>query len=547
MKKQRKKPGGPRDGALLITVLVVMTAVAAIGAAIAGITASAAHNRIWTTTSSRAYYLSESGGEYAKYLVSLDETARPSGTFLFANNSGSFILNSYTDPTDAERVVVESTGVYKDARHRITFNFIGNEDGGGGTWDGSGDLTEENTLNPDPGDMTFSVEEFDGDLALRIDSLRSADDFRGWIFIRESLLFVTASDFLRAAWEHQGEYLSFEVQVKAAVNFLGPQVSYMEGLCFRLMPDERCYGLSFARAHDTSIDGVPTEFIPDEPFCIWPGWGGSCWLWGSRDISNPLIVLWQDVGDASADKRWLVTKDMVPSDNLLNGDELTHKYWDTLMIRIDESPSISCTDISSAAIGDVVTRGGAVATIVGLPLYSSGNSGVLRLSVPDTPFTPGNALLNGTIPIEITGFRMKDNFITSFVADPDGSSPDTNPYNMSRAPHPRGEYDHWAADPVTAWTEESDRFTIVTWDRSNTASPVTHEVLGPSGHPSTVIRTADLVSPSGTFDGPEVGVHTFGWNNVDFTIFDQYRKDYYFDDFALRVDEWGAEGVPYQY
>jgi hypothetical protein len=77
-------------------------------------------------------------------------------------------------------------------------------------------------------------------------------------------------------------------------------------------------------------------------------------------------------------------------------------------------------------------------------------------------FSAGVAAVNGSGSVGILQFRQKDNFIWSFIGDVYGSTPNANPYDTARAGHPRGEYDFWPAKPVSAWTIDSDRFTLVT-------------------------------------------------------------------------------------
>jgi hypothetical protein len=521
--------------------------VAALGTAILGVTTTTAYGRLWANYSNRAYYLAESGGEYAGHLLRLDHDAMPSGTFVLSDDCGRFTLSSSADPSDETRVRIVSTGIIGDAQRQIRYNLHRPGQTGGGTWEGSGDIDDDNSENPDPGDLTYQIVDYDGDQALLVQSLRSADDFRAWIFIRESLRYISVADFLRQAWEQNGHYLSYDAQVKLAIDFMSSSYSYMCGLNFRMTALEQSYGLSIVKAHDTSVDGIPTEFVPDERRCLlWLG--NRCLAWGDADMAAPMIVLWQDTGSTSGQKKWLVYHLLTAQDGLLYASTPTPKNWDTLLVRAIECPSIYSSNVSGLQDGDVLTQGASRAVVSGEPLFETGNQGAVMLRDLTGSFSAGVAAVNGSGSVGILQFRQKDNFIWSFIGDVYGSTPNANPYDTARAGHPRGEYDFWPAKPVSAWTIDSDRFTLVTWDASNPAGTVTHNVLGPLGHPSTVVRTADLVTPSsGSFIGPEIGLHTFGWNNVDFSIWDRYRKDYYFDDFALKVDEWGSAEPGYQY
>lgn len=548
-------------GALLVSLVIAMTVVGLLGGAVVGLTTSSAYERLIANDSIRAYYLAEAGGDYAKRLIRADPDARPSGSFTLAANSGVFVLSSFDDPLDAARTIVQSTGIHHRGRRLISFNVPKQSGAGGGTWEGSGDIDDDNSSNPDPDDQSYSVVDLDGDPALRIDSARFEADYFWSPYIYETLRYIDAGEFLTEAWEQSGNFLSYDVQVKMRVDHFGTDESHMIGISFRVADDESGYGLSFAKASDyqyvqgtgDAYDGIPGEYIPDEfgPYRYWLlFWWAN--IVGDHDISDPVILLWEDLGQASNLKSWMAYS-RAATHNIL--DLQAPKEWCTLLLRIKEAPSFTCADITSIAEGDTITQGASVAVVDSEPLFDgAGVGGALILSGVEGTFVPGAATVNATGSVSITEFRESDNFIRTFIADKDGTVADANPYNDTRQAFPRGTWNEWPANPVSDWTVADDYFTLITWEFVN-PSPVTPvTALGPAGRPNTVIRTQALTTPaSGSLNGPELALHTFGWLTADDAYVarpahrPEYTKDYYFDDFALRVDPWGSVEPAYQY
>jgi hypothetical protein len=241
---------------------------------------------------------------------------------------------------------------------------------------------------------------------------------------------------------------------------------------------------------------------------------------------------------------------MDTSSGILLSDGIRPKNWDTLFVRIREAPSLRCASVAGVNANDVLTQSGARAVVASPPLYDSVSpaSGVLILRDVTGTFSLGGVSVNGVATINALEFRAKENFIWTFVADINGSAANNTPYDMARAAVPRGQWNYWPADPVDNWSAACDRFTLVQWEASNAAAPVTHQMLGRPGYPRTVVSSTALLSPNtGTLNGPEVGLHTFGWNNYDFPGSGAYKKNYYFDDFAIMTAGSAIGGSGYQY
>lgn len=529
-----------RNGALLISIVVTLTILAALGAAVVTTTSTAMRSRVSVNDSHNAYYLAESGGEYAQSLLRDDPLAEPSGVFSLDDGT-SFTLSSQDDPNDpVNRLLVTSVGEVGNARRRVRFSFAKYPGSGGGQWEGDGrDFSEEDWLEEDPEDITYDRVEEDGDLALLVESLRSAEGFFWTPLIRDSIIFPDACDFLTDSWEQESNYMSFDTQVKMKTEYIGTRVSYMAGISVRLEDDGRGYGVSFARADDTSIDGIPQEFIPNE--CKLRFFG-ICILYG--DINDPMVVLWQNAGSTSGDKNWLAYR-LLGSYDLLSPGTDKVKDWATLMVRIREVPSIYYTSASfDFKNGDIVTQGTNTATVYGAPLlpFNGASEGALMLENKVGVFSGGSFDVNGTNAATITEYRERDNFIWVLVGDTSGGTPDSDAYNVPRNGYARsGDYVYAPWD-IGDWTISNDYFTVVSWEDSQLC-----DLLGPEGNPGTVIRSDEFTTSDSSPHCPQVGLHTFGWNNVDYDFLGLYKKNYFFDDFGVAVREWEAESEGYQY
>ena len=221
----------------------------------------------------------------------------------------------------------------------------------------------------------------------------------------------------------------------------------------------------------------------------------------------------------------------------------------TLLVRIKEAASIGFNSGGTTAIQDgdlVLQKNGssvtASATVEGDPILSSGSwaggdaEGIITLkNVSGTFDTELPLLVNGLAIATYDGsFNAQDNYIRVFYGDTSGYGTSSNNYlDYDKLGNPRGEA-NWAPDEVGDWSAGTDYFTLVRWDAKNSA--VTSADFIPSLDkdgiiqiPNAIIRSneSDLLSPSsGSFEKPELGLHTFG----------NTSNQVYFDDFAVQTE-----------
>ena len=210
----------------------------------------------------------------------------------------------------------------------------------------------------------------------------------------------------------------------------------------------------------------------------------------------------------------------------------------TIMARVKEVASVEFNNGGPTPIedGDKVMgeTTGAQGTVRGTPILSSGSwaaanaAGIITLNKVTGTFQNGETLLviGSSATATVQGYRDRDNYIKAYYGDLSGyGTANANPLDYSKCGNPRGEV-HWPPDEVEDWAPDNDYFTLIQWDAINTS--VGSVALIPSlSEPNAIIRTNAITTPSsGTFDWPELGLHTFGTNSTNV----------YFDDFALQAE-----------
>ncbi len=210
----------------------------------------------------------------------------------------------------------------------------------------------------------------------------------------------------------------------------------------------------------------------------------------------------------------------------------------TVLVRVKEAASVEFKNGGPTPIedGDKVMgeTTGAQGTVRGTPILSSGSwaaanaAGIITLNKVTGTFQNGETLLviGSSATATVQGYRDRDNYIKAYYGDLSGyGTANANPLDYSKCGNPRGEV-HWPPDEVEDWAPDNDYFTLIQWDAINTS--VGSVALIPSlSEPNAIIRTDAITTPSsGTFDWPELGLHTFGTNSTNV----------YFDDFALQAE-----------
>jgi hypothetical protein len=247
----------PKQGALLLIVIVGLLASSVLGTALLAMATSARYQRLHVVGPMRAYYLAESGGMYARLWRSENPGQLPGGHFQMANGDW-FELESWID---AGKLMVRSLGVAfpnttLEARRQLTI-----------------EITERR--HPDVLPVGFDFDEdgvFDADYwtAINVDPRiretgpsggQAALDLRG----EQGAIQLNWTGHpelnLQRVWAYNQGLLSYDVQVKIKPFDTGQQAAYSKhyllGITFRLRETlNKAYGLSFFRS-DASNHQAP--------------------------------------------------------------------------------------------------------------------------------------------------------------------------------------------------------------------------------------------------------------------------------------------------
>jgi hypothetical protein len=349
----------------------------------------------------------------------------------------------------------------------------------------------------------------------------------------------------------------------------------MAGMSFRETGSEN-YGVSFLRGKQTynillskweESSGIPAavdltpdadDLIPDDLY------NGE--LEGDESIqySKPAIVLWQKTGGVYT---WLAYKILTANDHVVfapdpgEPEKLRLTDWSNLQVRLTEAYPLEFKDggPSTFLYGDMITimRGATrigTARVNGTPILTAdtwavnGAAGLLTLSNVEledgmTILLNDELKIYGSIRARVAATPSdpwtRTNVIRAYYGDVDehpvGGPFNDSPLDNTRGSNPRitdsGQAVHWPVDNVSEWAADNDYMTLVTWDGINDGglppAVPSDDLLGMGKELDAVVRTDILITPeSGTFDQPEIALHTFG----------DTSSSLYFDDFAIQAE-----------
>ena len=212
----------------------------------------------------------------------------------------------------------------------------------------------------------------------------------------------------------------------------------------------------------------------------------------------------------------------------------------TLAVRVKEAAGVGFTNGGTVAIKDGEkiqgVSSGATAAVDGDPILASGSwsggnaAGTLTLRNVSGTFQVGETvqLTGSAAQATVQSFRTRDNYIRAYYGTTsDCGSANGDPTDFEKSPNARGSA-NWPPDEVADWTAENDYFYLVQWDAVNSAVS-TASLVASADETGGIIRSSQsaLLTPaSGTFNQPELGLHSLGHGVLNA----------YFDDFAVQTD-----------
>jgi len=322
MKSQQKK----RSGAVLIMLVLILVSILALGVSSITVSVGATMSRITVSYANRAYYLAESGVEYAKAARLVASSALPAGVYTV--DGGDQIELTTVVVSNGVRVVsigVVNPGARMEMRRKITFIVYN---------------PGENEVVPVGFDFDNDGE-FDDD-TWNLDGLKKADivetgpsggepalDLMGTVGSIQLNWQNKPELDLANAWNSNGQLLGYEVQMKVSPFDTGNEQAfshhYMLGISFRLYPDiSRSYGISFFRSRLLTANGKP-ESSPD-------------WLPAELEPlrgTNVYLVLWY-INDSQFDLINYTALDSSSGMVWINEGVSELKDYSTMLLKLDE-------------------------------------------------------------------------------------------------------------------------------------------------------------------------------------------------------------------
>lgn len=503
-----KSIGKKQKGSVLITLIIVMTITAVLGAGMVYFTSSSSLSELFSNQEARAYYVAEGGGRYAFSLLKDNPTYFDSytqgnpynQTFTLQDNGGQFTLVAYQHPTVANNVVIRSTGIvnsglWTQTRRLVSWNM--SKSSFSGNTPNEIDLPSLANLPKKDVAGELDTVNIDGNEALKITDTTSGN-------ISETYVAIPAgtSNPLYTAWDAAGGFLNYDSQVKVAIgiwsnlfdSFIYRPQNYCIGITTQHIKTSSAnqhdfYGLSIIRTHNTGGNGrdnIPDTMIP-------------------AGVANdsPMIMLWIRNGNqGNGADYWLAYQNLSTNDYIISNylSWPSINPWSTIYLRLVEAASLklAVTDAPLINIGSTIAGGTGTGKVVKKIQDDDGNVVLLLNNIAGTFSFP--ASVNGYSTNAAWGYRVKDNYIWAFYGDTAAHGTDhTSPLDNYRLANPRSGTLAWAVSDVTIWPVAKDNFRLVQWNTSlNTSSngDPSIKLMGKGNELNAIIRTNKIITAS---------------------------------------------------
>ncbi|MBI5194615.1 MAG: hypothetical protein HZA08_14445 [Nitrospirae bacterium] len=310
-------------GSVLIWIIVTITVSAVLASAVLYLTTGSTLGELFANYQMRAYYLAESGGNYAIPQIKTDHAAAATnlhGKTFTMSNGDKFSLS--IDDTNSSYTLLESTGIineggYAESRRKITYKINKSYSE---PFTSSTDLNNNWNINAG-GASILSGGPADGEPALNLTGKEALI----------SLKWDGNPDLpdLAVQWTNSDGLLSYDLQAKIKVESEGGKGDhFMLGLSFRLdtndtsgTSDDRFYGISFFHsigrgdAHKPAwVNNLNSNFDT-----IMDG--------------DVYIILWRKINSSSS-YILMDYKKLTEADGVVEDDKL--EEWSTIVVSVQE-------------------------------------------------------------------------------------------------------------------------------------------------------------------------------------------------------------------
>jgi type II secretory pathway pseudopilin PulG len=497
-----------QKGFALITLILAMVLMTALGAGIYSVTTSSTLGELLAGKDYNAYQLAKAGMRYAA-LNGADFVDGTKYTFCMSG-AQCFELSSSTDAgvkNYTSRGYVNA-GTFLAASRSLTYELAFILDQRGTSYPPNtiadpekliqlADSSSSEDHKIGVGDLDYFRNDMlvDGKPVLTADQLPEVVDDRS---TRAAYVALTPAEAqpLANEWCYAGDFLSYDAQVKVAVGMLdnngnfiaeipgywddhhpprwvppvpGPS-QYMLGLGLRYVSkghdEDTMLGVSFVRSDKVSdpSDHIPNTIVPSDSL-----------------VNKPMIVLWAKTGTLwdgtdPNNAKWLAYQDLSTSNNNVITTSATDaacpagvaciKKWSTITARIVEAASIklSATSAPELTEGTIIKDASdRTAKVIKTIADADGTIVVLLNNVTAGFSMPATIGSNRTT----TAWRARDNYVWAFYGDTDdhpaGTEGDKDPTNQTRLKNqPQGTLFYPSKD-IVSWDKPNDHSTLVKW------------------------------------------------------------------------------------
>jgi hypothetical protein len=253
--KAKQERRDPREGALIVAIIIALVAATFLGTAIVSMATSARFQRLHAGMMNRALYLAESGVEYvlADLTRRLENEISPmptQGVYELSNGDQFIVGVAFTNE---QGIVVPITGVanpgsrFLQSRFRTIFELTRVEEAGGGRGTDLPPGGRMKTTGPSGRIPALNPQGYEVSLPYDWKSDPELD------FVRD--------------WQCTDELLAYDVQVKVNPYERGSGFSqhYLLGISFRHYSHNKTYGLSFFRSLTDTPPGQTPSWVGQLP------------------------------------------------------------------------------------------------------------------------------------------------------------------------------------------------------------------------------------------------------------------------------------------
>jgi type II secretory pathway pseudopilin PulG len=342
MPEMENKRNKRQKGAILITLIVAIVVIALSGSAMLYFSTTSTYGELFTNRQERAYYVGESGINYALQRYLADETlfspASPAVKTLSNGDQFSVSSEEVSKGSPAEAwLVIKSTGVvgtgWLTTRQLVTKEMkkalatppgfppiITDNTGVPLGFDANSNDQLDTTWIVTPGTITDIVDTGpSGEPALQFKGVYGSIDIN-----------PTELD-LYSAWENNGYLSSYFTQVKIKIVSEGNKgLHYLIGLTFRKVDNNNFYGVSFYRSSGLNPPGgLPYWCTPVFTNIIGTKEGASL------NDGQVYAVLWKSINGVKTVLAYALMKSAVYG-VVTDGTNTRLADWSTILLRINE-------------------------------------------------------------------------------------------------------------------------------------------------------------------------------------------------------------------